>query len=89
MSEHTRPLDHTAPLPDPRTQPTVSVEAAAAILGVARQTVYRAVRAGEIPSIHVGRLVRIPTARLLALLGQETPPGSESQHETAGALAAS
>jgi excisionase family DNA binding protein len=86
MSEH----QHiTAQLPDPRVQPTVTVDFVAEILGVGRQCVYRAVRTGEIPSIRVGRLIRVPTARLLALLGQEQAPTAEAHQGTADALAAS
>jgi excisionase family DNA binding protein len=56
-------------LPDPRECPTVTVEVAAAILGVSRGSAYEAVRNGTIASLRVGRRVLIPTAHLAALLG--------------------
>lgn len=57
---------------EPAVHPTVSVDEAAAILGVSRGSAYAAVRAGTIPSVRVGRRLLIPTARLAALLGLST-----------------
>lgn len=56
-------------LPDPRECPTVTVEEAAAILGVSRGSAYEAVRNGTIASLRIGRRLLIPTAHLAALLG--------------------
>ena len=50
---------------------TVSVEEAGRLLGIGRSSAYSAVRRGEIPSIRVGHLYRVPRARLMALLGIE------------------
>lgn len=61
-------VPHTA-LPDPATQPTISVEAAASILGLSRDGAYQAVRRGDIPSLRFGRKIVVPTARLLVMLG--------------------
>ena len=58
-------------LPDPADTPTISVPEAAKILGVNARTVYNAVDRGECPSIRVGRIIRIPTARFLATYGLE------------------
>ena len=55
---------------DPRTRPTLSVEEAAVVLGIARSSAYQAAQRGEIPTIRFGRRVRVPTARLLMVLGQ-------------------
>jgi excisionase family DNA binding protein len=52
---------------------TFSVEEAARILGCGRGTAYEAIRAGEIPSIKVGRRILVPRARLYALLGEDLP----------------
>ncbi|MGW0048369.1 helix-turn-helix domain-containing protein [Nocardia cyriacigeorgica] len=41
--------------------PTVSVDDAAAVLGIGRSTAYNGVASGEIPSIRVGRRVRVPS----------------------------
>jgi excisionase family DNA binding protein len=65
-------------LPDPTSRPTVSVDDAAAILGVARVTAYEAVHAGQIPSIRVGRRILVPTAALRRLLGLDEPTEEES-----------
>ncbi len=58
-------------IPDPQEQPTVTVERAAAILGVSRGVAYEAVRTGTIPSIRIGRRLLVPTARLSALLAPD------------------
>ncbi len=55
-------------LPDPREQPTVTVEEAALILGVSRATAYAAARDGTIVALRIGRRLVIPTARLIELL---------------------
>jgi excisionase family DNA binding protein len=60
-----------ARLPDPRTEPTVSVERAGACLGISRASAYDAVRRGEIPAIRLGRRWVVPTAHLRRLLGLE------------------
>lgn len=52
--------------------PTISVEHAAKLLGVSRSAAYRAVAAGQLPVLRLGRRIYIPTARLLAMLG--VPP---------------
>jgi excisionase family DNA binding protein len=56
---HTNPLD----------RPTMSVMEAAGLLGVSREAAYDGVRRGDIPSIRVGRAIRVPTAKLAAMLG--------------------
>jgi excisionase family DNA binding protein len=57
-----------------RGRATITVEEAAELLGVARGTAYAAARAGQLPTIKLGRRVIVPTARLLALLGIEQEP---------------
>ena len=58
---------------------TVSVEEAAAMLGLARPTVYAAVKRGEIPAVRIGDRVLIPKAALRRMLhnaggtGEVTP----------------
>src|ERR1700733_7145102 len=58
----------------------LTVEEAASVLRIGRSCAYAAVRAGEIPSIRVGRAIRIPTHRLEVLLGRpqndEEPGGN-------------
>lgn len=58
-------------IPDPQTTPTITVPEAAAILGIGRDTAYQAVRTGDLPAIHFGGAIRIPTAALQRLLAGE------------------
>ena len=54
---------------DWRDRTTITVEEAGAVLGVGRACAYAA--AGkDIPTIRVGRCLRVPVARLKALLGE-------------------
>jgi len=46
-----------------------TVEEAAEVLGVSRGSAYAAVRAGEIPALHVGARWLVVTRRLAAILG--------------------
>lgn len=57
-----------AVLPKPEERPTLSVEEAARFLGVGRSCAYDAVSRGEIPSIRIGKRLRVPTAALRQLL---------------------
>jgi excisionase family DNA binding protein len=54
---------------------TLSVEEAAAVLGISRAFAYEAALRGEIPSIRIGRRVLVPRAVLERLLSEaDTPP---------------
>jgi excisionase family DNA binding protein len=55
------------------TAETMSVEQTAALLGIGRQLAYQAVRDGDIPSIRIGKLIRVPRAQLELLLNGEAP----------------
>jgi excisionase family DNA binding protein len=46
---------------------TLTVEEAAAPLGISRPFAYEAVRRGEIPSIRIGRRVLVPESRSIVL----------------------
>ena len=50
---------------------TLSIEEAAAVLGVGRSLMYDAARRGEIPVIKIGRRLVVPRARLDAMLAAE------------------
>lgn len=52
------------------TQATMKVEEAAQLLGISRAAAYRAVREGNLPAIHIGRIVRIPRAPLEKMLNE-------------------
>jgi excisionase family DNA binding protein len=58
-------------------RPTISVEEAGGILELSRNSAYRAARSGELPAIKIGRIVRIPTAKLCEMLGLPLAVGSE------------
>ncbi len=49
-------------------QTTVSVKEYAAIMRTSENTAYASVRAGQVPSIEVGRSIKIPTAALRQML---------------------
>ena len=48
---------------------TMTVPEAGALLGIGRGAAYAAARAGQIPTVKVGRRLLVPRARLLALVG--------------------
>jgi excisionase family DNA binding protein len=56
--------------------PTITVEESAALLGLSRNGAYNAIREGEIPSIRIGRSIRVPCAALRKMLGYE-----EARHD--------
>ena len=53
----------------------LTVEEAARLLRVGRSAAYEAVRAGEIPTIRIGRSIRVPRVALEALLAGEPGQG--------------
>src|SRR6266704_412389 len=56
-----------ATIPDPAEQPTLSAEEAFRLLGCGRTSGYEMIRRDEfpVPVLHLGRVIRIPTAPLL------------------------
>ena len=48
---------------------TITVDDAAVLLRLSRHGAYAAIREGHIPSIRIGRVIRVPTAALRATLG--------------------
>jgi excisionase family DNA binding protein len=59
-------------LPDPRERPWLTVAEVAAITGEGQKVIRAAIDAGQLPSLRVGRYVRVPTAALYALCGLGT-----------------
>jgi excisionase family DNA binding protein len=57
-----------SPNPDWTTKTTLKVPEAAVVIGIGRSAAYEAVRAGQIPSIRIGRRVLVPVSALRALL---------------------
>ena len=52
-----------------RSRLTISVEDAAALLGIGRSTAYNAVRSGDLPAIKLQGRWLVPTAPLRKMLG--------------------
>lgn len=69
-------------LPDPETQPTLTVAEAAVLFDVSRTTAYDAIKRGTWPTdvVRIGNVVRIPTAHALHVLhlGDEVDPSEWS-----------
>jgi hypothetical protein len=52
-------------------RPTCSVEEFGRIFGLSKNPAYEAVKRGDVPSIRMGRLIRLPTKPLRVKLGLE------------------
>ena len=50
-------------------KPTCSLPEAGSALGVGRNPAYEAAKRGEIPTVQIGRLKRVPTSWLRRVLG--------------------
>lgn len=71
MEEKT-PADSQEPM-------TLSVPAAAALIGVGRTLAYEAARNGQIPVVRIGNRLVVPKRRLLKMLeGDEAAPASSN-----------
>ena len=60
---------------DWRARPTITVDEASEVLGIARSTAYDAVKRDQIPTVKVGRRLLVPTARLRTMLGETVHEG--------------
>jgi excisionase family DNA binding protein len=49
---------------------TISIEDAGKILGYSRNSAYEAAKNGELPTIRLGRKLRVPRAALEKMLGE-------------------
>jgi excisionase family DNA binding protein len=58
----------------------VSVDEVAVLLSLSRHSAYEGVKAGEIPSVRIGRRVLVPTAGLRAMLGIERREPENTGH---------
>lgn len=54
---------------DDNLPPILTVEQTAKLLGISRGLAFTAVRAGDIPSIRIGRRILVPRDRLRQMLG--------------------
>lgn len=67
-------------IPAPWEKPWISVAELASITGEGEKAIRAAISKGDLPSLSIGRYVRIPTAALLRQLGidpGEPPPSSD------------
>ena len=64
-------------------RPTLTVEEAAALLGIGRNTAYQAAANGELPVIRIGRRLLIPRAALDRLLAEAQDEGRQPAHRPA------
>ncbi len=71
-------------LPDPKDQPTVSVQEAGRLLGLAKASAYEGVRRGEIPTIRIGRRLLVPTELLRRMLGFDADGAPHEPTSAAG-----
>jgi excisionase family DNA binding protein len=56
---------------------TISVEEAGRQLGIGRNTAYEAARAGQIPTIRIGKRLVVPVAAFERLLDCDDPKGAK------------
>jgi hypothetical protein len=66
---HSDPTAVAAALDEVRRKPTVSVTTAGLVLGLGINVSYREADKGTIPTIRLGRQLRVPSSKLLDLLG--------------------
>ncbi|WP_341250703.1 helix-turn-helix domain-containing protein [Euzebya pacifica] len=70
-------------LSDLRGRATITVPEAGVLLGIGKGLAYDAARAGDIPTIRIGRRLLVPTHHLLRQLGvplnDEAPGGSSAE----------
>lgn len=67
-------------LSDVRKRATVTVEEAAALIGLGRSAAYEAARRGDLPTLRMGRRIFVPVPRLLAMLERDdqNPVGGQA-----------
>jgi hypothetical protein len=52
-------------------RPLISVAEMKAVIGLSQYSAYAAVKRGDIPTVRIGRLIKVPTAPLRKMLGLE------------------
>jgi hypothetical protein len=63
---------------------TISVPEAGQLLEIGRDAAYAAAGNGQIPTLRLGRSLRVPVPKLLELLGAQGPEDSEAAVTTRG-----
>ena len=77
------PTEEAEAFQPPPQRLTLTVEEAAATLGISRASAYEAVRRGQIPAIRIGNRILVPRSQLKKMLGSDEPPGEESATSSA------
>jgi excisionase family DNA binding protein len=62
-----------------RDRATISVSDAAVLLGISRNGAYEAARAGQLPTLRLGRRLLVPVPALLRMLDSDDDPGNGSE----------
>ena len=65
VREHENLDNNTSQESAPGTKLTLSVQEAADQMGICRPKMYELIRSGEVPSIHIGKKIRIPHQQFL------------------------
>lgn len=60
----------TLTINDVRDRATLTVPEVGGLLGMSRDHIYAAVARGDLPSLRVGNLIRVPVPALLTMLGE-------------------
>jgi excisionase family DNA binding protein len=74
----TVPSENASAVQDDDGRLTYTLTEAACRLGISRALAYEAAHRGELPVCRIGRRMLVPRVALLRLLGQDSPPGSQS-----------
>lgn len=61
---------------DPNERPAITADQFIEITGIARGSVYRGIKRGEIPSVRIGRRLLIPTAAVRKMFMLDKEPGA-------------
>ena len=62
---------------DTQAKLTLTVQEAATLLGIGRNSAYEAIKIGAIPSLRIGRRIVIPKSALERILAGHSPNGPE------------
>lgn len=67
-------MKESHPIPLASERPFLDVRETAKVMGKSEDATYRAIARGDIPSIRVGRTLRVPTAALRRMAGLPDEP---------------
>jgi excisionase family DNA binding protein len=73
-----RPSEETEAFQPPPQRLTLTVDEAAATLGISRASAYEAVRRGQIPHIRIGSRILVPRSQLEKMLASDEPRAEDT-----------